>query len=780
MKNKTIGTLLLFALLSMGVKAAPVNLETAQKTASRFYGIQAKMTQTKSLPAFNCIYPGKQKSNDFVPYYIFNVGEQQGFVIVAGDDNAAEQVLAYSLKGQFVMENMPCNVRYWLGFYEEGVKRAAASNTKGIAKLKEPAAGVVKQPLLGDINYNQDVPYNDLCPMDASTGKRSMTGCVATALSMVARYYTYPLKGQGAITYSDKGTTRSMDFSQNTYDWDNILNDYNNTNMSIYTSAQRTAVATIMRDMGHAVQMMYASSQSGAYRPPSSIGMVDYMGFDSILNYRERDDYDNDDEWIALLKENINNDMPVYYTGQGDGGGHAFIFDGYDSADFFHVNWGWGAYCNGWFHIRNLDPESIEGIGAGTGGGYTQMQAIFHNFVPKGHEKRSKDLYLLVADDQIESRLMEDSLYSIAENPLQINFTGFKNRALSRFDGTVALAAYQDGEFLKIVSSEEALQIARQNNVNKSFTLTARLDDLQNGEYEIWAVCKTKDENAEWQKVYGRKGTRYTNDSYIPLSIREGKFKMLRTTAVLSIKVNTVETRNISGALYRQGEKLANLQFVPNARQKHTLRPGAYEFRFWTRGYDTSYLRIKLTHDTAVEVGMKEIYQKPYMRGVRVDGNTATMMWKKEATGAPTSYATGFVVYLDSVEVDRVGSTVTEYVFKNVPKGRHIAGLSSIYKTGLSDMVTYAFTIKTDIANEPTWQGKCNISPNPSANGYFTIEVDRDCRLQASSLNGKLLFEKELSAGSNQVNMSGYAAGTYIFRLVRNNGESTVLKAVLK
>ncbi|MDE5574215.1 MAG: C10 family peptidase, partial [Bacteroidales bacterium] len=396
MKNKLIWVGLASLLFLMGAKAAPVSLETAKKTAEKFYGVQLQKATVKSLPVLSCVYPKSTKGADFVPYYIFNAEKEQGFVIVAGDDNAASLILGYSDKGSFQTENMPDNLKFWLGFYEEGVRSAAAHGGSGNMQAKSgfTKAEVVKEPLLDSISYNQAAPYNDLCPIDHTTGKRSMTGCVATALTTIARYYEYPKHGQDSITYTtSKGLELSMDFSKNTYDWENMLKSYNG-KLSQYTEEQRTAVATLMRDMGYAVQMGYGSDASGALRDPTVIGMVKYMGFDSILNFRERMDYDNDDQWIAVLKDNLDNDLPVYYTGQGDGGGHAFVCDGYNDNDFFHIDWGWAGLNNGYFSVRNLDPGNIEGIGAGTGGGYSKMQAIMHNMVPPGH-KHCEDLFMI-------------------------------------------------------------------------------------------------------------------------------------------------------------------------------------------------------------------------------------------------------------------------------------------------------------------------------------------------------------------------------------------------
>ncbi|MBD5388515.1 hypothetical protein HDR68_03895, partial [bacterium] len=669
MKNKAIWVGLASFFFLMGAKAAPVSLATAKKTAEQFYGVQLQKAAVKSLPELSCVYPKSTKSSDFVPYYIFNADKEQGFVIVAGDDNASSLILGYSDKGSFQTENMPDNLKFWLGFYEEGVKNAAEHGGSGHRQAKSgfTKAEVVKEPLLDSINYNQDAPYNDLCPIDHTTNRRSYSGCVATALASIARYYEYPKHGLDSIHYkTSKGLELSMNFANNTYDWENMLKSYKGS-LNQYTEEQRTAVATLMRDMGYAVQMNYGSDASGATWTPTTIGMVKYMGFDSILNYRERLDYDNDDQWIAVLKDNLDNDQPIYYTGYGDGGGHAFVCDGYNDDDFFHFNWGWGGSCNGYFSVRNLDPDNISGIGAGTGGGYTSGQSILHNMVPPGH-KHCNDLYLLTTTGSIEPSFLTDTAYPIQTNPIIINLRELENNAMAFFQGTIALAAFQDGEFVKVISNQEQIGITKLSSHSVTFLLQTQLELLEDGEYELWAVGKPDLENADWQKIYANKSNRYTNDSYIPIRISGEHFILLPTLAKLTVNVECAEEFGISMFIYDDGggELLGKNTIYPNDPKSFSIRYGTYDLRFWTRNHDTTYVKLNLTKDTTINVTVYEKRPVPYLRFLNVRQNTATMTWLKEHPQGEKAFPTGFAIYLDSVEIARVPSATTEFVYTDL------------------------------------------------------------------------------------------------------------------
>ena len=44
----------------------------------------------------------------------------------------------------------------------------------------------------------------------------------------------------------------------------------------------------------------------------------------------------SEEEWIALLKEHLDNNIPIYYRGDNNGAfGHAWICDGYDDENRF-------------------------------------------------------------------------------------------------------------------------------------------------------------------------------------------------------------------------------------------------------------------------------------------------------------------------------------------------------------------------------------------------------------------------------------------------------------
>lgn len=64
----------------------------------------------------------------------------------------------------------------------------------------------------------------------------------------------------------------------------------------------------------------------------------------------------------------------MLFSGQGSAGGHCFVADGYDTNNFFHINWGWGGVSDGYFDVDAMNPSAL-GTGGGSGG-FNTMQSV--------------------------------------------------------------------------------------------------------------------------------------------------------------------------------------------------------------------------------------------------------------------------------------------------------------------------------------------------------------------------------------------------------------------
>ena len=370
MKRISILTVLLLATLSLF--AERVTPETARKVATTFLNNNgAKTAQLTDLT----------KVAGFQNLYIFTA--EQGFVVMAADDRV-KPILGYSLTGKFVAEGMPENVRGWLQGYSDQIQDVINLNLDGDKSaqqewqdLKEGKAFkddpvVVVGPLL-TTQWDQDSPYNNLCPSG------TVTGCVATAMAQVMKYWNYPSSGIGSHSY-DHATygTQSANFGTTTYDWVNMTNTYGGSS----TAAEQLAVATLMYHCGVSVEMNYGTSSSGAVTAYVADALKTYFGYSSDVHHKSRSDYDDDDEWIALLKADLDLHRPIQYHGNNNGsGGHSFVFDGYRTDNYFHINWGWSGNCDAYYLINSLNPGP-GGIGSGSHGIYNDNQGAILGIHP--------------------------------------------------------------------------------------------------------------------------------------------------------------------------------------------------------------------------------------------------------------------------------------------------------------------------------------------------------------------------------------------------------------
>ena len=303
-------------------------------------------------------------------FYVFNTGNT-GFIIVSGDDNVIP-VLGFSDESSFDPNYVPASVQEWLDNYKEQVNYVVAHNLAGNEKtvaewsaLQQPvtarsgakttATGVT--PLLKTL-WDQAPFYNSMCPYDATADTNAVTGCVATAMAQVMKYWKWPVQGMGSHTYSSPYGSLSANYSAATYKWDSMPNT---------VSKNNNFVATIMLHAGISVNMDYGAKESGAFVTAASSPITNcaeyalktYFNYKPTLMGASRYSY-SDSDWVHLIQSELDNKRPVLHTGSGTSGGHCFVVDGYIPGSRLHINWGWGGYYNGYYAFDNLAPNSSE------------------------------------------------------------------------------------------------------------------------------------------------------------------------------------------------------------------------------------------------------------------------------------------------------------------------------------------------------------------------------------------------------------------------------------
>lgn len=379
--------LLALLLISLTAKAATLPQSQALERALQFMNknaslrIQSNTQQT----GYQLAHTSVSKAGES-EIYVFNRTGKAGYLIVAADD-AVIPVLGYADSGSFNAQDIPDGLQYWLDEYQRQLEYLKLHPDE--VRVAQTIDKEVK-PLL-TCNWNQRAPYNNECPTYTSDGetKHSVTGCVATAVAQIMYYHKWPERGTGSHSYNcrvngQELVTLSADFSNSVYDWDNMCDNYDSSN----TEVQNAAVAKLMSDVGISVNMQYGEV-SGASNAYVVNALSAYFGYDKRVQIYTRDYYDVT-TWEKLIRDELDAARPIYYSGFGSNGGHAFVCDGYDTEGYFHFNWGWGGKSDGYFILYMLNPRE-QGIGT-FDDGFNYGQVIISHIMPDDGDSLSTDV----------------------------------------------------------------------------------------------------------------------------------------------------------------------------------------------------------------------------------------------------------------------------------------------------------------------------------------------------------------------------------------------------
>lgn len=477
---------MLTVMLGIIAWAAPRTAEQARKIAAeqaRKLGIaiQAPQLLEKASPRRTAARATDNSDDQQSYYYVFNNGDDRGFTIVSGDDLMPE-IVGYADNGSFSQDNMPDKLRAFLDAYRATLDKVAQGNndaTINVEQLKAMRAAADGQkaegvaPLLGGIKWSQGEPYNNECPLYYGQN-RSVTGCSATAQAMIMRYHKWPESLANDIpSYKSGGVTvEGVTAGEGRhYDWDNMAECYGYDGETgenhAYTETQADAVARLLADVGKSLETQYGP-ESGASDDMPYYSLTKYFDYDpDIIQYINRTSTSLA-QWIDILKKELDEARPVFYAGQSNGGGHAFVCDGYDSDNYFHINWGWGGYSNGYYDITVLNPNNTTSIGASsTDDGYDMDTRIIIGIRPNNNQADAKQWELPSFRVFYGTNSSEpDTRHSIvkatranASGKFSVR-TGWElfNLCTEPFTGDIAVAIVQDDGDIKVIKEQKGLK----------------------------------------------------------------------------------------------------------------------------------------------------------------------------------------------------------------------------------------------------------------------------------------------------------------------------------
>jgi hypothetical protein len=357
----------LFILMSMDVTAGNVDVNDARVKAAQFLNKRPETVFMASPQTMRLVHAEMSDLDARrADYYVFNAEDGGAFVIVAGDDRAAD-VLAYGPRA-LDMDDVPCNMQWLLDQYKRqlaflrGHPDAVTDRTAGRSQ-------VAVSPLVS-CTWNQRSPYYNQCPTSGT--QHCLTGCIATAMAQVMYYWRFPTEAPALPGYTSDINGVSVDaLPGGVFDWDNMLDEYTNS----ATTQQRDAVAMLMRYCGQACHMGYGTSGSGAYSTDELEGMKTF-GYNADAALLDRDDY-SAEEWAAMIEEQLVAGCPILYGGvdAAHNAGHAFVVDGCGGG-MYHVNFGWSGSGDGYFVLDAFTSQGLK---------YSSEQQMLYQVYPTGY-----------------------------------------------------------------------------------------------------------------------------------------------------------------------------------------------------------------------------------------------------------------------------------------------------------------------------------------------------------------------------------------------------------
>lgn len=483
------------------------------------------------------VYTQYQMNETIPAVYVFNAANNKGFVLVSAEDNA-RAVLGYSDEGSLDAEHLPANMRVWLQMYADELARAAQLPAATAAQRATDFYPTV-EPLLGNTSWNQDSPFNNHCPIDPKTQERSVTGCMATATAQVMYHHKYPKTGTGSYSYWCGWETLSVDYSKETYDWDNMLPSYRS-----YTQVQSDAVAKLMYHVGVACNMWYGSASSGAGMGTGMQAIVRNFDYDAAIRVLMKD-YMDEEMLMNVIAEDLQASRPILIealTKRQEG--HAFVLDGMKADGYIHINWGWGGYANGYFSLSAMNPEN-QGIGgASDNGAFTEYVTLYTGIQPNRGGQTVP--YIVSAGIELTSKA------AIAKgSKVAVKIYDFQNAGIGEESGEVAYVLYQNGEKYQTIGTGRNWQL---NPMHYYYGVdaSASLSQLPEGEYEMLVGIDVTNKTQYPIYTYGIGEKRYqvtvTNDSVFLKEIIKKKeyygteYAMMQVTD-LSAKTGTNNLR---------------------------------------------------------------------------------------------------------------------------------------------------------------------------------------------------------------------------------------------
>ncbi|MBO4849314.1 MAG: C10 family peptidase [Prevotella sp.] len=478
---KKITNLAFLLAFTSSVFAAPIDKQSALLKAQTFVkekGYALNLTENRMLKA-----PANAGASD-QPYYIFNSADEQGFVIVAGDDLVAP-ILGYSDKGSIDPDNIPDGLAALLDSYRQLVEELRYNEANGTLQLDESAGmrkamTLTKNPVKPFLTtyFGHYAPYYNFNPTyDGKTP--SGCACATVALAEVMAHYKYPEKLPKAYGYTTETLEIELpDLPGYTVDWNNILPNYTDFD---YDQTQCDEIARFINHLG---QALHSDFQEDSSSPSNYVYTV-------LKNYGYRSSSITQmtskllPVWEDTFYDDLIHGRPVIASGRNitvSGARHVFIFDGYDQDGYYHVDWGWNGCAQGYYNFSHLSPYKNVATYS-----YYRDTWFVYNVEPKTYDQQVRT--------QSEHANLDLTSLTLSGGKIVTKRTNYSGYSGTFLQGLGLVDEYN--KMLKVLAWDSITLKNSSEVTSKTWTIND-LSGIKDGTYRVFAISQLVNGDSIW------------------------------------------------------------------------------------------------------------------------------------------------------------------------------------------------------------------------------------------------------------------------------------------
>jgi hypothetical protein len=366
------------------------------------------------------------------------------------------------------------------------------------------------------------------------TPEHYVSGCVATAMAQLMRYYQYPQTGVGTTQFEIKvgGVTKTAnlrggDGAGGVYDWSNMMLD---PDYSI-TEQKRKAIGALLYDAGVSVNMSYKSGGSAASVQRSSAQLISTFKYGNSVfgaNYDAGWQNLTDSMVEKMINSNLDGGYPVILGISGDGG-HAILADGYginNATLYHHLNMGWAGYDDGWYNMPDIQTTQYN---------FNVVDEVVYNVFPQG------------SGEVVSGRVVDSSGNPVQGATVTATGGGKTHNDITDDNGIFAFGKVSSNTTFIITTSKSGYAMSPlQHSVTTATSQGGFSTWSVSG--NVWAVNFTG--TADIKGDIDRSGQVTLTDAILALQIMGGGIPGLTVTINSSIDVNGDQHIGLAEAVY--------------------------------------------------------------------------------------------------------------------------------------------------------------------------------------------------------------------------------------